>query len=415
MTGVNAVVILLGVVSGSLLAHALGPTARGTLAAIVVPFTLAPWIIDLGLPSYATRSAARARPLGPLLGSLGLLSIALGGLAAMAASPLAAFLAEGRHVVYTYLFAGFLLMPLVLVINLLFAVALGLERWRTVIAARITPFAIGTACVLVLFLLDGLTVRSAAIVTFAAGTLALLPLMSLFKNIRGLRFETGVAREGIIFGSKAWVGTLGTLSNYRLDQLLMIPLVRPRELGLYVVAVTLAGFSGVLTSALISVIVPRVAQGEREVAGQVIRLMLLALASGALLLGVLVPWLIPLLFGSRFGDATLMTWVLLAASLPNGGAAVLGAMLTASGRPGASARGEFLALMITVPGLLLLLPNLGGLGAALVSLVAYSATFAYLVKIGRHEFRVRARDLLLITKTDILWIRRVLQGIPSWG
>lgn len=59
LTATNLVIAVLGVVTGPLLARSLGAGGRGVLAAIVVPLGLAPALLGLGLPSYATRSIAR--------------------------------------------------------------------------------------------------------------------------------------------------------------------------------------------------------------------------------------------------------------------------------------------------------------------------------------------------------------------
>jgi O-antigen/teichoic acid export membrane protein len=316
MTAVNALVTVLGVITGPLLARALGPAGRGTLAAIVVPLALAPWIASLGLPSYATRSAARGEPLGALVGSIGTLALIVGAVAAAVGVPTAAVLAHGRNVVHTFLLIGFSLLPIAGLGSLLVAIGTGLERWRLVVAARVTPFLLGAIGIVILFISHQLTVATAAIVTLISGISAVFPLLTLLRQSGRLRFRLAVAREGLVFGSKAWIGNLSALTNYRLDQLLMIVLV----------------------------------------------------------------------------DV-----------VPSHGSFVLDAVLTAAGRPGASAVGQLLSAAITLPGLLALLPPLGGNGAALVTLLAYSANFAFLLVISRRHFGGSVHDFLWIRRRDISW------------
>jgi len=62
-----------------------------------------------------------------------------------------------------------------------------------------------------------------------------------------------------------------------------------------------------------------------------------------------------------------MTIILLAAGVPLAAGSVLGSALSADGNPGATMRAELVALAVTLPGLVLLLPDFGGVGAAVVS------------------------------------------------
>jgi O-antigen/teichoic acid export membrane protein len=124
-------------------------------------------------------------------------------------------------------------------------------------------------------------------------------------------------------------------------------------------------------------------------------------------LAILVGTLLPLLFGPDFSDAVTMTRILLASTVASAGTAVLAAGLTAAGFPGSAARGELLSLVITVPGLMLLLAPLGGDGAALVSLAAYAATFAYLVRRAVRRLGGTRRDFLLLRRDDLALLLRI--------
>jgi O-antigen/teichoic acid export membrane protein len=99
-----------------------------------------------------------------------------------------------------------------------------------------------------------------------------------------------------------------------------------------------------------------------------------------------------------------MVWVLLVANLPLAGATMLSTVLTSSGRPNASAVSEMAALAITVPGLVVLLPLLGGIGAAVVSLIAYSVSFVILLVAASRYFQTPFRPFLLATRSDVRWL-----------
>jgi O-antigen/teichoic acid export membrane protein len=98
------------------------------------------------------------------------------------------------------------------------------------------------------------------------------------------------------------------------------------------------------------------------------------------------------------------------AGLPQAGLLALGQVLPAAGRPGAASVGEFVSLVITVPGLILLLPALGAMGAALISVVAYTTTFAILLAVTTRHFGHRWVDYLLPRRADLAMLIRLVQS-----
>ena len=87
-----------------------------------------------------------------------------------------------------------------------------------------------------------------------------------------------------------------------------------------------------------------------------------------------------MLFGAEFADATGVGRVLLVAGIVFALNRVLESLLQAVGRPLESSIGEGVALAVTAAGLTLLLPTLGIMGAGVTSLLAYSASSAFMVR-----------------------------------
>ena len=413
LTAANAMVMVAGAVTGPLLARALGPSGRGDLAAIVVPLTLGPGILSFGLHMYAAKAAAHGRSVAALAVTIGGLSAALGVLALALAPTVASTLAHGRHTVYVFLMITFAVFPLALVGEVLRNISNALERWGLVIAARLVAPVLTLGGIVVLYVLGVLTLRSAAALTIAANLAGNLPLVAVLRKAGRPKVDLSIVKEAAVFGPKAWVGVLAQMANNRLDQLLMIPLVSSRQLGLYVVAATLASFTTILTAALGQAVFPRVARGATELPARATRVTLAVITVGVVVLGLLTPWLLPLLFGSGFKDAVPMAWVLLVAAIPAAGIPALAYALWSVDRPGAPATGELIAVGITVPGLVLLLPTMGGMGAALVSLVAYSASFAYVLGAAVRQFGHPLRQYLFVTRPDVAWAVSLARSRPG--
>lgn len=399
----------LGFITGPIQARALGPDGRGMLAAILVPVTLAPFVAGLGVGTYVQREVARGTPIGTLIGSVApILGLpALGGV--LAAGPIAGLIAGGRATVDFYIRIGFYLLPLALVGGLLMGIAYGLQRWWHVIAAQLLPPVIGVFGVVLLFVLDRLTVASAAILALSAGLTSLVPLLLALEGVRRVTYDPAVAAASIRFGLKAWIGGAASLANGRLDQLLMTRLVTARELGLYAVAVNTVGFSMMIAGSSANAIFPRTAGGDYSLPARATRtsITIVAMLSGGV--AIVATPLVKLLYGSAFMGAAPMIWILLVAGVPLTGALVLSAGFTGSGRPAFSAVSELIALSVTIPGLLLALPLLAGVGAALVSLLAYSLSFGFLVLKATRHFETSVWDFLIIQRGDISSLRSAVR------
>src|SRR5688500_9704014 len=109
---IQVLVANVGILTGPLLAHALGAEGRGLLAAVMTPLAIAPVIASFGLGRYATRSAALGRPLGRVVGSIGPALLALGLLGTISAPFVAEFLSNGNEDVRLFLLIGLAILPL---------------------------------------------------------------------------------------------------------------------------------------------------------------------------------------------------------------------------------------------------------------------------------------------------------------
>jgi len=402
LTSVNAMVMAFGLLTGPLLARSLGPGGRGAVAAVAAPLALAPYVLGIGLVTFVIREAARGRSTGELLGSVGLIYLVIGMIAVVAAHPVAVYFAQGRAPVRIALLIGFYCMPIFLIGGLLLGIASGLQRWTMVITARLLPATIGLAATVALYVTGLLNVSEALAIVVVSNFLAIVPTLGVLKEALPLRVRGSVMRESFWYGLPSWLWQISLLTNGRLDQVVMVSLTTSSQLGLYAVAVSITGVSGVFSSALGLALLPRVTKGETALVARALSITLAVSVGMNIGLAVACPVILPLLFGASFRDAVPMAWILAAAAVPNTGTQVLTASLLGAGRPKLVAAGELTAVGITVSGLLLLVGPLGGVGAASVSLAAYSVTFVVLVVGAMREFRLPLRGLIVPTRRDLL-------------
>jgi O-antigen/teichoic acid export membrane protein len=415
LTVVNVLAAASGFITGPLLARTLGASGRGDLAAILVPLSLAPPLLGLGIPAFAYRELPRGRPLSEVIGSLGAPLVVIGAIVAACSVPIADALAGGRDTVRLFLVIGFASTPIVLMVSLLVSSLSALERWRAVMTANVIPFAVTLVSIAGLYVSGHLSVATAAAATIAGALVALAPGLGLLREAGRPAFRPALARAGVAFGVKSWFGGLAMIANARLDQLVMITLVAPRELGLYAVATTLSTASNLATGALSPPLMTRIAAGQTYLLPKALRMTLASTIALNALLALGTPVLLPALFGGEFRGAVAMAMVLLAANVAFAGAQVLSAALQADGAPVIPSIGEGIALVMTVLGLVVLLRPLGGLGAALVSLSAYSASFTFQLVMARHRIEGSYRLYLLPSRGDLVSVSSQVRSILPRG
>jgi O-antigen/teichoic acid export membrane protein len=104
-----------------------------------------------------------------------------------------------------------------------------------------------------------------------------------------------------------------------------------------------------------------------------------------------------LLFGPQYAPALTMARILLVASLFQGVNQISGAALRSLNKPGRTSLAESVGVLVTVVLLVVLLPRLGALGAAIASLVAYMVVCAVqmfsLVIDGRRSLALRVQHV----------------------
>lgn len=414
LAAVNVVALVCAVVTGPIIARALGPEGRGELAAILAVLTVGPWLLDLGLGQWLGRERARGGDRGELLGAALPVVIGFSLISVAAAVPLANAIGDGRSVVVTFLEIGLFAMPLSVVLYTLVGLAVGESRWSLYAATRLVGSILPVLVIVTLTALEAVTVAAAAAAYLVSALLGSLLLLRTVRGIRRLSLSLRRSVSAARFGAQSWLSQVAGTTNNRLDQVLMAGLVPSGELGLYAVAVTVASVSLGLVQSVSVVLFPRVAEGDPNITARACRVTALIVTVAGAGLAAIAPAAIPFVFGREFGAAVPMVLILLVASIPLAVATVLSAALVAVNEPGATMRAEIVALVVTVPALIILLPGFGGRAAAVVSAVAYSVRVAMQLGTAQRAFSKPVRSFLIPERDDLRWLlghaRRISTG-----
>jgi O-antigen/teichoic acid export membrane protein len=420
MTGVAGLTIANYAAQGTRLvfsvvvAQVFGPAGRGAVALMTVLDEASSIALTLGVPPAAGyRAKTGADSDSALMNAalrLGLISFPLVAAIAVAVGVLFLGALEPPVRWITALligWTGLVNLPSLTAMNVMQA-----HRDLATLAVYSVLFgAVTLAVVLVLLLAGHLTIVGVG-AALAAGRLvtaiygAARVAWPKLKNAAPLRPLLG-------YGIKALPGTMSMLVNNRLDQLLIAPLVDLHALGLYAVA---AGTSFLPTvpansvaSGAFSSITHDGGLGREGKASTAIRRGLLVSSVSALALAAVSPVVVPVIYGAAFRAAIIPTIVLLIGSIPWGGQIVARQCGNALGYPGFGSIGEVTGLVVTVIGLGAAVPLLGILGAAIVSVVAYSVRFGTTMALLRRRAGVRG---IVPNVKDVRWlISRSVQAV----
>ncbi len=387
LTIVTRLSMLLGTVGASVIvARWLGPEGLGSLAVLNTTIVLALAIGSLGLTSANTYFIAKDRQtLGPVWANAIVFALMGGTIVAVAVVALAK--------VKPGLFGGVsaeliliaaLSIPFQFLLSLGLNVLLAMDRIRQLnfMDASAPALALFNAIVVLLILRSDLktlvSFNTGATVVLSVGMFwAIARLMARQKERTPFRPNAELFKGAIGYGLRFFIPLVAAILIFRLDLLIVNHFRGAAEAGVYAVASQVANLLTMLPGVIAMLLFPRVAsfQDPRgEFAIQVTRhvsfvmlIMCLAGAAGAFLL--------PLIYGARFADATIQLLILLPGVCLIGIESVLVQHFTGTGLPIAIPVFWLITLATNVGLNLAVVPVFGARGAAITSTISYTLIF----------------------------------------
>lgn len=377
--GTNFAVAVLSLVNVLIVARALGPEGRGDVAFAITVAVLSSSLAAFGVQEANANLAGTDPTLQARLASNSVvLALLLGAAAAGAVATLVAIVpASGGDVRRILLWTALLAIPpMILKAYLTLLVQADYSFSVTNAAWLLGPLT--TAIANATLALAGALSVGTAIVAWVGGQVlgAALLLVFVWRRSGFAVPDPPLARRAVGFGAKTHVGRSMALGNYRLDQWLVGSIAGSRELGLYSIAVAWAEVLFYLPGVLVMVQRPDLVRASRRKAGalaaRVFRVgVVLALALAAVLV-VAAPVLCTFVFGESFRGAADDLRVLALAAFGISALELLGSALTAQRKPMLTTGAVGAAFVATVSLDLLLIPPLGGLGAAIATAAAWT-------------------------------------------
>jgi O-antigen/teichoic acid export membrane protein len=400
----QALNLVFGVFTGVLVARLLGPVGRGELAALILWPTTLIFFVAMGVNQatvfYTGRKNFTLSEVWTASTAVGLGQSALALLAGYIVIPIA--LRHYPHNIQMLALAVLACSPFIILggypANLLQG-RLDLNSFNLIQLAAPLVYALSLAILATLHVANLRSVVAWRIASYVlAFAFAYLMLLKAAK-VR-IKWNAGACLSLLRFGGKTQLGNISNYVNRSVDQLVLSIFLPPRDLGLYVVAVTVSLALNFFPQAAGMVTLAAGSNAEAEDAIGVVRRSfrssLFCLLFGCTCLFTFAPILIVHVFGPEYSGSVLPCRILLPGAVAVGLNQVLYDGARALGDPALASYSEGCAVVITGVCLFLFLPLLGFAGAAVASTLAYVTSFCVALALYKSRFGVKPSQLLFL-------------------
>jgi len=415
--------ILFGLGTSILLARGLGKEARGLYTlAILLPEMLmifsnlglaAATVYLVGHGDYAPAEAIKNNFVISIL--LSLVTVAIGAL-------VVTFGANWLfpNVPKNLLYLALAILPLMLLISALNAVFQGIHDFRSFnlfgMAAQLSLF-------IMVFLLVWIQkggLRAAILAYLSANLFTLIFLLAFigykFKPFAysTSRIDPQYGQKALSFGIPAHLGNIVTFLNYRLDTVILNLLTGPVAVGIYSVSVGLGERFWIPSSAIGSVLFPKIAalDGQEEPRKQLTplmsRLVFWISAIIAILVWPFLDWMITTFYSPVFREAVLPLKLILPGTIFLNTTIILANDLNGRGKPQVYLYRSAIALCINIVSNIILIPRFGAAGAALSSTISYTILAVLIIHAYVRITRIHWQELLFLNRSDLTLVRNFL-------
>ena len=398
----NGVALAANLLTGILVARALGPQGRGELTAIMILPQVLGWVFAMGCAQAVSYRLARAPEEGPSLFSTWLLMLSVLGIVAIVIGEALlptlfdAQSTDARAAARVYL----LLVLLVLFAELLNGMLLGRGDVLFYNLMRI-GWAGGVALAYVILVAVGSFTVVIALVASAAVS-AVLTVVTLVRVIGQVGLgppSAALGRSSLSYGVRAHGANVSGLVNQRLDLFIIPAFLSASTIGLYSIATNVSFIVITIAGAISVIVLPAAARRDPEAGNRLViaslHVTLLLGAAMAAVFALGADILLPLIYGSGFEGSALPLRLLLPGAVLYAGAGILWSGLYAANRPLTATVTQVPGLVVTIAGLVILLPSNGIEAVALVSTVSYSLVFVTALVLYRRAVGVPWRAFKL--------------------
>lgn len=377
----SGLTLVANLVTGIVVARALGPQGRGVTIALATVAQLAGFVFAGGAAQSLSYFIARRPEDGPrLMTTWALMLVPLAAVAIAITELLlpTIFSTDGDQAIEIGRWFMFIIV-IVIGLELNYGLLLGTNDYFAYNVLRLAPTVLAALSLIGLWALGELTVESSLIAPNLAYLLVLV--IGMVRSVRRIGVGPVDLRLGVSslwFGVRGQGSTVASNVTARLDVAMLPAYVAAGQVGLYSVATNISLIVYTLSNTFAGLVIPAAARDTERSRVKVIGSLWASLAIAAVVavvLAVLARPLLGLVYGDRFRDAAEPLLLLLPGAVLFAGSAILGAGVYAAGRPFTATVAQLIGMVVTVAGLVIFL-SIGGItAAALVSTASYATVF----------------------------------------
>ncbi|WP_410513690.1 oligosaccharide flippase family protein [Paenibacillus sp. BR2-3] len=414
---VSVLILLLNMLTGVLTARYLGPTGRGEQTAMINWSQFLAFSMSFGIPSALIYNAKKNPDDAGMLYRMALLIGLFFGTAAMIIGivVLPYWLKSFSPEVVHFAQWSMILCPLIVVSQVNNAAFQFRGDYKKFNGLRYLIPMLTLAMIGILILTDTINPFTTAIAYLGPS----VPLF-IWMTINLLRTYKVKMRNKYLQFKKLFTYGLGSYGNdllgqfsYYIDQIIIAGLLRPADLGLYAVAVSLSRMVNFFSTSITVVLFPKASELSKEDAialtFKAFRISTTFTLLGSLLLMLVAPLVIPLLYGKDFNTALTVFRLLLLEVTISGGTLILAQAFMALGKPKFVSILQGVGLILVIPLLFLLIPKFGLFGAGVAMLSSAVLRFGFIILNIRFNLKVKI-PRLLINRQDIQWMKTTMNS-----
>lgn len=411
---------LLSFLTVILIARSFGPEGNGIYQMVILLPTMIITLINLGIgPATVFYVARKDYHIKTIIKGNLILGLVISAIACLIA--LFAVLVLGEKIFpdipRMLLLIIITVIPVLLIQSYMLTIFQGLQDFKVFNMISIIPQAVTLLTVVIALWILGGGVEFVVVAYIVGNIVALIMSLYYLRNYISLKtiFDKSYVKNVLNYGWKAHLGNILAFLNYRVDMFLINGFLNPGAVGLYSIAVHIAERLWMLSQAVSTVLLPRISElkddeeSRRQITPLISRWVLIITALGSLVLVIIVPYLIPLLFGEEFVGAIVAFQIMLPGIVLGSASRVLSNDIAARGRPEINMYLGFVVITVNVIGNLILIPIMGIKGAALATTISYGLNACLKVVVYSKLSRVKWYKSFMPEKRDFYLIMAVFR------
>lgn len=408
--GANLLIIILGLAGSIILARCLGPTQRGIFAAIILLPTIIQFSVNFGLSSatiyFTAQPLSNKNAIWSCLIILGAIQSIIG-------------LLIGYFVIRLYLHKyglGIINLGNLYLLTIPFGlfgmyatyILQGASNFKIINSLKcIVP--IGYCAGIVWFRFhNNLSIENLVYlqltIQFSFFIVAIFCLNKILLNPFLFKIDTELIRQMLRYGVKVWFGDISQIVNSRIDQFLIGGILSSRDLGIYTIATSVSGFTGVFAEAVRTIMLPSVTNKEllKEKINETLNFFKkywIISIFFHLIFALSLPIIIPLVFGNAYDESIIICQILTIGSFFLNAKSVLGGGILGMGFPEIISKVEIIGMIISLIFSVILIKVYGLIGIPISISFSYFCQFLGLILLTNNK-AIKFQKILCISPSE---------------